>query len=191
MSPANQNSPPSKFGNSTIHVTGHGDDGLAKLHSSKPGEWQYFPQRNVGYCVPYTTSSFPVDMNNDADIASNEEVVSSGKLGLVRPGGTVCRIVDFGPNEKPMMHRTQSLDYGIVLEGEIIMELDDGSSTLMKKGDIAVQRGTNHAWRNPSKTEWARMFFVLQDSKPVLVGGKKLKEELGQGSNIPKSGNDG
>lgn len=61
------------------------------------------------------------------------------------------------------MHRTQSLDYGVVIEGEVEMVLDDGVSTVMGRGDVAVQRGTSHGWRNVSKTEWARMFFVLQE----------------------------
>lgn len=89
------------------------------------------------------------------------------------------------------MHRTQSLDYGVVLEGEIEMELDGGEITLLKRGDVAVQRGTMHAWRNPSKKDWARMLFVLQDCEPLVVGGEKLMEELGSGADeLLRSGND-
>ena len=100
-------------------------------------------------------------------------------------------VVDFGPEGKPLMHRTQSLDYGVVLEGTIEMELDDGSVTRLKRGDVAVQRGTNHAWRNPSKTEWTRMLFVLQDCQPLVVGGERYREDLGEGGKeIPRSGND-
>lgn len=139
----------------------------------------------------YTTSSFPVSLNDNADIDAYTTTKSSGKLGLVQKGGTVCRFVDFGPGGQPMMHRTQSLDYGVVLEGEIEMELDDGSVRLLKRGDVAVQRGTNHAWRNSSKTEWARMLFVLQDCQPLLVGGERLREDLGDGmKDLPRSGND-
>ena len=46
------------------------------------------------------------------------------------------------------MHRTVSLDYGVVLEGEVELVLDSGETRLMKRGDVSVQRGTNHAWRN-------------------------------------------
>ena len=101
----------------------------------------------------------PTDLNNDADIKQHEQVAASGKLGLVNPNGTVARFVDFAPTtirNTGMMHRTQSLDYGIVIEGRMIMELDDGSKTLMKRGDVAVQRATNHSWLNASDTEWAR-----------------------------------
>ena len=83
------------------------------------------------------------------------------------------------------------LDYGVVIEGEMIMELDDGSATKMLRGDVAVQRGTMHAWKNASDTEWARMLFVLQDCKPLIVGGERFKEDLGIGTNVlQKSGND-
>jgi len=177
--------------NNTIHVTGHRKNGLAEVHSSKPGEWQYFPKRKIGFNVVYSTTTFPADLNNDADIMAHTQVMESGELGLVRPGGTVCRIVDFGPNSDPLMHRTQSLDYGVVLEGEMIMELDDGSKTTMKRGDVAVQRGTIHAWHNANKDSWSRMLFVLQDCKPVLVNGERLKEDLSHAAaEIPGSKND-
>ncbi len=76
------------------------------------------------------------------------------------------------------MHRTQSLDYGIVLEGEVEMWLDDGTKQVMRRGDVAVQRGTSHGWRNTSATEWGRMFFVLQECERVEVGGKSLGEDV-------------
>lgn len=77
------------------------------------------------------------------------------------------------------MHRTVSLDYGIVLIGEVELLLDSGETRLMKTGDVCVQRGTNHAWRNASQTEWARMMYVLQPSLPIEIQGKRLNEDLG------------
>jgi quercetin dioxygenase-like cupin family protein len=181
---------PSGLSDPTIHITTHNSTGKAEVHSSVQNQWSWFPERQVGFNVVYTTDKFPVSLNDETDIKAHRETMSSGKLGLVKKGGTVCRIVDFGPEGKPLMHRTQSLDYGVVLEGTIEMELDDGSVTVLKRGDIAVQRGTNHAWRNPSKTEWTRMLFVLQDSQPIFVGGERFREDIGDAENIPKSGND-
>lgn len=126
----------------------------------------------------YTTSTFPPDMNNNADISAHETLIKSGKLGLVNPNGTVARIVDLAPGAQPLMHRTQSLDYGIVLEGEVEMILDKGVTRRMGRGDVAVQRGTNHGWRNMSGTEWARMFFVLQEAGKIRVGEEELGEDL-------------
>jgi quercetin dioxygenase-like cupin family protein len=76
------------------------------------------------------------------------------------------------------MHRTVSLDYGAVLEGEVELLLDSGERRMMKRGDVAIQRGTMHQWINHSETEWCRMLFVLQESKPLEVAGQTFEEEL-------------
>ncbi|KAI4091269.1 MAG: hypothetical protein L6R37_007762 [Teloschistes peruensis] len=140
----------------------------------------------MAFDVIYTTSTSPPNMNNDRDISDHEAVRNSGKLGLVNPGGSVCRIVDIGPSSseepaKGIMHRTQSLDYGIVLEGEIECVLDSGEKRVMRRGDVAVQRGTMHEWRNTSTTEWVRMIFVLLDSEKIQIAGKELGEDLSAG----------
>ncbi|KAE8346128.1 hypothetical protein BDV24DRAFT_124325 [Aspergillus arachidicola] len=60
------------------------------------------------------------------------------------------------------MHRSVSIDYGVVIEGEIELILDSGDTRRMQRGDISVQRGTNHAWRNVTPGGgWARMLYVL------------------------------
>jgi uncharacterized cupin superfamily protein len=87
------------------------------------------------------------------------------------------------------MHRTQSLDYGIVLEGEVDMVLDSGERVAMKRGDVAVQRATQHQWVNKSDKDWARMMFVLQDCRPLVVGGREMAEDLGTNTGLPASGN--
>jgi mannose-6-phosphate isomerase-like protein (cupin superfamily) len=61
----------------------------------------------------------------------------------------------------PLMHRTESVDYGVVIEGEMTLILDD-SEALLKPGSVVVQRGTNHAWANRSG-KVCRMLFVLVD----------------------------
>ena len=61
----------------------------------------------------------------------------------------------------PLMHRTESIDYGVVIEGEMTLVLDD-SEVLLKPGSVVVQRGTNHAWANRSGRP-CRMLFVLLD----------------------------
>jgi naringenin degradation protein FdeH len=113
------------------------------------------------------------------------------KIGLVPPkSGTVFRIVDFAPDSQgehptdmnhmmkivgaeapkrglpprhPMMHRTRSLDYAIILSGEIDMLLDD-SEVHLKAGDVLVQQATNHAWVNRSGKP-CRVAFILIDSQ--------------------------
>ncbi|KIW79942.1 hypothetical protein Z517_06557 [Fonsecaea pedrosoi CBS 271.37] len=99
--------------------------------------------------------------------------VHGRKIGLVDPSGVYCRVVDFPAlpevgtrDEVNIMHRTQSVDFGVVLNGTITLVLDDGSETVMSEGDICVQRGTNHAWKNVSP-EPCRVLFVLVPSVPI------------------------
>lgn len=79
-------------------------------------------------------------------------LVGSGHASTWKPG-----------SPHPLMHRTESVDYGIVVHGEIVLVLDDGSRTHLQAGDVVVQRGTDHAWENPSETNPARMAFILLD----------------------------
>lgn len=116
-------------------------------------------------------------MNDDKDIKVYEKYYSEAP-GLVINSGTVLRHVDVPPSAESAMHRTVSLDYGIVIEGEFELILDSGERKKMVAGDIAIQRGTMHAWRNLSDTKWGRMMYILQPSKPLEVGGKKLGEDL-------------
>jgi quercetin dioxygenase-like cupin family protein len=78
------------------------------------------------------------------------------------PNGTVIRIVDIQPHAGSPMHRTESVDYGIVLEGEIHLVLDGGSETRLGSGDVVVQRGTDHAWENRTDSV-TRIAFILID----------------------------
>ncbi|KAM7190782.1 hypothetical protein V8F20_009578 [Naviculisporaceae sp. PSN 640] len=170
-------------------ITGHNASGQAIVHSHNDFLWNPLDNDQLAFSVPYTTSSFPADLNNDADITEHHRVMNSGNLGLVHPKGTVLRCVDFAPGYACGMHRTQSLDYGIVLEGEVEMVLDSGETYSLKRGDVAVQRATQHQWVNKSATEWARMMFVLQDCQMLYVNGKEMGEDLGTNSGLPPSGN--
>jgi quercetin dioxygenase-like cupin family protein len=134
----------------------------------------------------YVTKGFPVDLNKDADLAVYKPYLESPP-GLVASGGTVLRFVDVAPGHFSPMHRTVSLDYGVVLEGEMELVLDSGETRLMKRGDVAIQRGTMHAWRNTSTTSWGRMMYVLQECKPVEVDGEVLKEDYGSMKGVPAS----
>ena len=77
-------------------------------------------------------------------------------------------MIDFPPGNKAVTHRTETLDYVIVLEGEIEMDMDDSTVTL-KAGDVLIQRGTNHTWMNRSNAR-ARIAVVLVDAVPLGIG---------------------
>jgi quercetin dioxygenase-like cupin family protein len=189
---ASTEDPKSPFPEPIVYITGHDGEGKSIIQSSTTEESKAYAGMRVSHSLLYSTSEFPPDLNDDKDIKLHEEIKASGNINIVNPGGSIIRIVNFAPQNKSMMHRTQSLDYGVVLKGEIIMELDDGSKTLMRKGDLAVQRATMHTWKNASETEWARMLFVLQECKPLVLGEQKLGEDLGDVGNkiFGSSGND-
>lgn len=75
-------------------------------------------------------------------------------------------LIDAFEPEGNGMHRTDSIDYDVVLEGEIWLELDDGAETCLRQGDVVVQGGTRHAWRNKSAAD-AVMLFVLVGAEPA------------------------
>ena len=78
--------------------------------------------------------------------------------------GTRVRFVDFEPGAVSPMHRTETIDYGVVLSGRMALLLDDGSETPLGPGDLVVQRGTDHAWANRDEGV-SRMLFVLVDGE--------------------------
>lgn len=163
----------------TRYVTGiDSATGKAIVKVKDTSRWQHFGSGTLAYNVLYSTK-FPASLQDDADFDSHEAVQDTGRLGTVRPGGTVLRICDFSPGYPGKMHITRSIDYGIVLEGTVEMVLDSGEVHVLKRGDVVVQRATYHRWRNPG-TEWVRMAFVLQDVQDFEVNGQSVKEDMGK-----------
>jgi quercetin dioxygenase-like cupin family protein len=75
------------------------------------------------------------------------------------------------------MHRTISADYGVVLEGEIILHLDSGEKKRVRKGESILQRGTNHEWINPSDHETCRILFVMVGAEQIVLGDGTALEQ--------------
>lgn len=86
--------------------------------------------------------------------------------------GTIFRIVEYAPGVTPRMHRTETIDYAVVISGEIDMTLDSGTVHL-RAGDVLVQQATLHDWVNRGR-EPCRIAFVLVPAKPIEHGGKVL-----------------
>jgi quercetin dioxygenase-like cupin family protein len=146
-------------------VTGHDSNGIAKvLLDGPPTNHKTSPTGNVSTLI-WSTDECP------ADIAVGEGVEDFGAriLGTAPPArGTRFAVIDFAPHSTGSVHRTDSLDYVIVLSGEIEMQLDQSVVT-MQAGDVMVQRGTNHGWTNRTDRT-ARLAFVLMDAKPIGIG---------------------
>lgn len=150
-------------------VTGHTTDGTAIFTADESFETIVIPTGDAAMATIWTTATVPADCNDETD----------GRLrdaGTTLKGGSVIRVVDMLPNASSPLHRTNSIDYGIVISGKIELELDNQVFKTIEAGGIIVQRGTIHKWRNPSADEICRIVFVLTEAKPYEVNGKALEE---------------
>jgi quercetin dioxygenase-like cupin family protein len=147
-------------------VTGHDGNGRAVVKIDEVSGNVVSNRPGASACVIWTADSFPADNSGDADSATK-------KVGTTLPGGTVFRVVEFSPGVTPRVHRTDSIDYAVVISGEIDMELEKGTEVRLKAGDVLVQRGTLHNWINRGKAPCV-IAFVLVDAKSASAGGKVL-----------------
>lgn len=149
-------------------VTGHDDTGLSVIQAIDSLTPRLIDSGDAAFQLVWATPTVPVDLNDGTD-----GMLAAGKT---LQGGSVIRIVDMLPGRASPLHRSYSIDYGIVLSGVLELELDDGSVTALAAGDIVVQRATNHLWRNPSPDQVCRIAFILIEAKPVMAGGRVLPE---------------
>ncbi len=147
-------------------VTGYDASGRAVVKIDEISKNIVSNRPGASACVIWTTDTFPADNSGDAD-------TSTRKVGTTLPGGTVFRVIEFSPGIAPRVHRTDSIDYAVVLSGEIDMELEKGTEVHLAAGDVLVQRGTVHNWINRGKAPCV-IAFVLVDAKPATAGGKTL-----------------
>ena len=154
-------------------VTGHGANGKAIVASDECMKGVSAPARPyISRCEIWSTDEMPVD-NSEAAAAAQRKgfVVRHNYVGSGQ--GTVVRITEFAPGAPKFMHRTETVDYAILLSGECDLELDDGKTVHLTQGDIVVQRGTMHAWVN-NGSQPCTFAFILIDADPVEIGGKNL-----------------
>ena len=147
-------------------VTGHDANGKAVVKIDEVSQNLSTGRPGRSACVVWTTESLPVDNTGDADQGLRQ-------VGTTLNNGTVFRVIEFSPGVAPRNHRTDSIDYAVVMSGEIDMELDD-TVVHLKAGDVLVQRGTIHNWVNRG-TEPCVMAFILIDAKPVEIGETVLR----------------
>jgi mannose-6-phosphate isomerase-like protein (cupin superfamily) len=146
-------------------ITGHDGNGKAIVTIDEVAKHVFAGRPGAQGINVWTTEGFP---------ASNDGSEDAGlrKVGTTVPNGTIFRILEFSPGLAARNHRTDSIDYIVVLSGEIDMELDD-TSVHLKAGDVMVQRGTIHNWINRG-TAPCVLAVILIAAKPVEAGGKVL-----------------
>jgi quercetin dioxygenase-like cupin family protein len=152
-------------------VTGHADNGMAIFTADNQYETIVIPSGDAAMATIWTTSTVPADLNDETDGRERD-------AGTTLKGGSVIRVVDMLPNASSPMHRTSSIDYGIILSGTIVLELENQAFKTLTQGDIIVQRGTIHKWINPSDSEICRIAFILTEAKPYKFNGNPLSDVM-------------
>ena len=147
-------------------VTGHAADGRAVVKIDDIAKNVISNRPGASSCVVWSTRGFPVNNDEDTD-------PSAASIGTTIGHGTVFRIVRYEPGVSPRNHRTDSIDYAVVISGQIDMELDDDVVVTLKAGDVLVQRGTIHNWVNRTQEDCV-IAFVLISADPVEVAGHSL-----------------
>jgi mannose-6-phosphate isomerase-like protein (cupin superfamily) len=146
-------------------VTGHDDSGRAVVTIDEVSRNVISRRPQHESCVVWSTGSFPSDNAGQQDGGARP-------VASTDPNGSVFRIVEYGPGVAPRNHRTESIDYAVVMAGEIDMDID-GTTVHLRQGDVLVQRGTIHNWNNRG-TQPCVIAFVLIAAQPVERAGRVL-----------------
>jgi quercetin dioxygenase-like cupin family protein len=147
-------------------ITGHDNSGKAIVKIDEIVNDLKVGRPGAMVAPIWTTEGFPVNNDGHDDAATRQ-------VGTTLAGGTILRAVEFSPGVQARNHRTDSIDYAIIMSGEIDMEMD-GTMIHLEAGDVLVQRGTIHNWIN-NGTAPCVIVFALIDAKPVTVGSTVLK----------------
>jgi Cupin domain len=129
------------------------------------------------YLSPTVPSSIsPTSPNYDLR-ATETFIAENTTMASVPATGASFRRTDLPPGMRSPMHRTLSVDYGVVVAGTVELTLESGEIRTLRVGDTVVQRATMHQWRNPSATEWTRMVWVVVPIEAFEIDGKMVQEE--------------
>lgn len=143
-------------------VTGHDEAGNSIILSDgAPPQNHPMTRENIGaeFTEMWSTPKTVPTLTSSPSAEPNARPFT-----IMPPTGHLVRQITLYPasmgGEKTVMHRTKTLDYAVVIEGEVVLHLTDSSVTL-HPGDVAVQNGTDHAWENQSETPTRMMFFHI------------------------------
>ncbi|WP_444930850.1 cupin domain-containing protein [Microbulbifer sp. SSSA002] len=113
----------------------------------------------------WTTRDLPVDLCEDGEDRGGCNIA-----GTTIPGGSVFKVVEFGPGVTPRSHQTDSIDYAVVMSGKIEMEMGDEVVVQLSAGDTLVQRGTVHNWVNSGEEPCVIAFVLISSTGSAAFG---------------------
>ena len=165
-------------------VTGHDDNGKAVVIFDGDAPNVKNPTSGIESTLFWVNNATPADNSGSEDAGNADVPIAPG------PGGAIFRVGEFGPEgdgaesedeldylskaggaeqpegaRHPGMHKTNSIDYALIMEGEIDMLMDD-TEVHLQAGDVVVQRGTVHAWANRGSAP-CKIAFILIDAVPA------------------------
>ncbi len=144
-------------------VTAHDAKGQSTIWFDSDASNHKFPSEKISSTLMWSTETIPTDIFAKAD--EGQRILGSAPP----PGGSRFTMMEFQPGNEANLHRTDTIDYVICIEGEIDMFLDETEFVTLKAGDVLIQRGTNHAWANRSDKP-CRLAVVLLDALPKREG---------------------
>ena len=140
-------------------VTGHDEDGKAIVQTDTIMD-NVEQLRSGNYnSLLWVNDTTPAEIEGDDDPAYRTMDIEPPEQGAI------FRVLELTPGKDAYMHRTDTIDYAVVMSGECVMVLDDGAEVEMKAGDLLVQRATWHGWANRSDKPCQIAF--------ILIGGKE------------------
>ncbi|KAI2620746.1 hypothetical protein GGS26DRAFT_307364 [Hypomontagnella submonticulosa] len=155
-----------------VVVTTHKEDGTSVFHSDNMVEpFSPFGPSGSSFAVFDARATVPV--NNQEEPKDFQKTLPR----VPQTGVTFC-ITNMAPRHSAPMHRTLSIDYAVVLSGEIILELDGGEEKTLKAGDFLVQQGVNHMWHNRTDQVCKIAFVMVGAEKIKLATGEELEETV-------------
>jgi quercetin dioxygenase-like cupin family protein len=144
-------------------VTGHDAHGKAIVRIDDVGAHVASGRPHMTRQLIWTTNDLPVHF------AEHGEDKGAREIGTTIKNGSVFRVIEFEPGVAPRNHRTDSIDYAVVMSGEIDMEMDD-TVVHLKEGDVLVQRGTIHNWVNKGMEPCVIAFVLISSDGNTAVG---------------------
>ncbi|PYI07821.1 hypothetical protein BO78DRAFT_85179 [Aspergillus sclerotiicarbonarius CBS 121057] len=158
---------PPRMSDTRTIVTGHDEKGNAIILKDASNEAN--PARGGAFLNTLWSSS-----DTPARIDYDEHKVSNPTDGFK---GSFFNTYDIPPNHQGSMHRTVTLDYIVVLRGQVVLTLEDGKRVTLAEGDTTVQQGTMHSWANESD-QWARLVSVMLPARQLTVDDKALEQHF-------------
>ena len=148
-------------------VTGHNSEGKAVIMKDEPADnVLVMPSGHQGALI---WSADRASSHINGGLEGTDDPAYRKLPGIAPPdGGHVFRILQLAPGKPAFMHRTDTIDYAIVMKGECVMKLDDDEEVLMKAGDVMVQRGTWHGWQAQGNEPCQLAFILISAESPDL-----------------------